>query len=265
LLSRRWPEWADATIVLICTGLVGARQGNQLDWLWSDPTISQATWLPLLLTSAAGFFGAFQPFRLLHEKRRGPLRLVWERRLLHVLGELVVRCQELASQDRSVGKDTTIGIGDLGLHVWKKSWRIDYKWPFIRCELERLRTVRLGSLPALRQIRFYKGKGIIGRCWQLNDEVIEDIPARFANVQSETDWNKLSPAERDRFSYREFMQTRDRGAILASPVRDRSGKFIGCVSVDIGKGVHILRDRSLRNTVQHLCIGVGQSYFEGLE
>jgi len=182
-----------------------------------------------------------------------------------VLGELVSRSQEIANQDQANGIDTAVGLGDLGLHVWKKGWGLSRRWPFLRRELHRLRTVRLGALPTLRPVRFYKGKGVVGRCWQANDEVIEDNESRYAHIRSESDWLKLSTDQRDRLSYGEFVQTRDRGAILASPIRDRKDRFVGCVSVDIGHGAHIVRDPDLRSKVRHLCIGVGRNYFEGIE
>ncbi len=184
-MSRQWPEFADAAIVLISTGLLAARQGNQLGWFWSDPTVTGATWLPLSLTVTAGFFGAFQPFKLYAERKRRPLRLIRERELLHVLGELVIRCQELAREDQAKGIETTVGLADLGMHIWRKGWGWSGKWPFLRRELIRLRTTRLGSLPAIRPVRFHRGKGVIGRCWKLNDEIIEDNAARYSSVQTE--------------------------------------------------------------------------------
>jgi hypothetical protein len=189
--------------------------------------------------------------------------------LLYTLGELIERCQQIAEESKAQASSTKPALifdfGDLGLHVWKVAWHRRSGWPFYGRELERVKTVRLGSLPALRQISFYKGKGVVGKCWQLNDEVIVDNNARYRHVQSEADWLALNPADRDGFSYQEFVRVRDRGAILASPVRDHRQRFIGCVSLDVKTGASFVHDNLVRGKIQQLCTGLGGSYFAGLE
>ena len=268
-MSRRFPGWIDAAAVIVFSALVATRQGNQLKWFWGYPPVAHATWLPLSMTTAAAFFGAFQPVSSIRDQKQKPVRYVWDRNLLYTLGELIERCQQIAEESKIQASPANPALvfdfGDLGLHVWKVAWHRRSEWPFYGRELERVKTVRLGSLPALRQISFYKGKGVVGRCWRLNDEVIVDNDSRYSHVQSEADWLALNPSDRDGFSYQEFVRVRDRGAILASPVRDHQQRFIGCVSVDVKTGAPFIRDTLIRGKIQQLCTGLGGSYFEGLE
>lgn len=269
-MFRRFPEWIDASAVVVCSGLVAAHQSDQLRWFWAYPPIGHLTWLPLALTTTAAFFGVFQPIASHRYQKKRPIREAWDRHLLHALGDLIVRCQQIGNPTKTGSRASRLtarafNFGDLGLHVWKVVWRIKREWPFIGQELERVRTVRLGSLPALRQISFVKGKGIVGKCWVLNDEVVSDNESRYRDIFSEGDWLKLEASERDGFSYQEFVRVKDRGAILASPIRNHKRQFIGCVSVDVKTGIQFLEDEFVRGRVQQLCIGLGGSYFEGLD
>jgi hypothetical protein len=267
-MSRRWPTWTDALVVLVCSSLVAAHQAHQVGAFWDYPPIRRSTWLPVSLTVVAALFGTFQPVTSHREKRKQPVRAVWDRHLLHTLGNVLVRCQYLTSQSRSSGASggavPDFQWPDLALHVWRVRWIVQIRSPFIVHELLRVRTVRLGSLPALRPVKFYRGKGVVGTSWLRNDEVIVDNEARYQNIGSEDAWNRLSASERDGLTYREFMLVRDRGAILASPIRDNSGRFIGCVSVDIRRKADLLHDEEIRGDVQQLCIGLSGTYFEAL-
>jgi hypothetical protein len=268
-MFRRFPEWIDAAAVIVFSALVATRQEDQLKWFWGYPPVAHATWLPLGMTTAAAFFGAFQPVSSIRDQKQKPVRSVWDRHLLYTLGELIERCQQIAEESKTQASSTKPALmfdfGDLGLHVWKVAWHRRSEWPFYGRELERVKTVRLGLLPALRQISFYKGKGVVGKCWKLNDEVIVDNDSRYRHVQSETDWLSLNPADRDGFSYQEFIRVRDRGAILASPVRDQRQRFIGCISIDVKTGAKFVHDNLVRGKIQQLCTGLSGSYFEGLE
>lgn len=268
-MFRRFPEWVDAAVVVVFSALVATHQGNQLRWFWGYPPVARATWAPLAMTTIAAFFGVFQPVRSHHDRQQKPVRDTLNRQLLYVIGDLVNRCQQIADDSRAHASARSPALsfdaGDLGLHIWKLAWRRRLGWPFFGQELERLRTMKLGSLPASRQISFYKGKGVVGECWQLNDEIITDIESKYRGVRSEADWLKLPPAERGGFSYREFQQVRDRGAILASPVRDHTNRFIGCVSLDVKTGAAFIRDDQVRGKIRQLCTQLGGSYFAGLE
>jgi hypothetical protein len=267
-LGRRWPTWTDAAVVLVCSGLVAARQGHQLGWFWSYPPVHRSAWLPVSLTVTAALFGTFQPTTAHRENRKQPVRAVWDRHLLQTLGDVLGRCQLLTRQGTGSGgsgrNPAEFRWPDLALHVWRVTWVLQRRPPFLVHELLRIRTVRLGSLPALRPVRFYRGKGVVGSSWLRNDEVIEDNDARYRRVSSEDEWNKLSHQQRDGLSYREFLLVRDRGAILSSPIRDSKGRFIGCVSVDIHRDARLLHDEVIRSEIQQLCIGLGGTYFEGL-
>jgi hypothetical protein len=247
---------------------VAAHQAHQFGWFWNYPPIKRIAWLPIGLTISAAFFGTFQPFRVHRENQKQPARAVWDRHLLHTLGNVLLRCQQLTNEKITTPKSRSKVVEfywpDLALHVWRVTWVVQPRPPFLVHELLRIRTVRLGSLPALRPVRFYKGKGVVGTSWLRNDEVIVDNESRYGQIDSEDEWNRLNHQQRDGLSYQEFTLVRDRSAILASPIRDSKGGFIGCVSVDIRQGADLLRDEVLRNQIQQLCIGLGGAYFEGL-
>ena len=267
-LGRRWPTWTDAIVVLVCSGLVAAHQGHQLGWFWSYPPVRRSAWLPVTLTVIAALFGTFQPTTARRESRKQPVRAVWDRHLLHTLGDVLGRCQQLTRERTlsggSSGSSAEFRWPDLALHVWRVTWVLQGRPPFLVHELLRIRTVRLGSLPALRPVRFYRGKGVVGTSWLQNDEVIDDNYSRYRQIASEAEWNSLSYQRRDGLNYREFLLVRDRGAILASPIRDSKGRFIGCVSVDMRRGARLLHDEIIRSEIQQLCIGLGGTLFEGL-
>lgn len=259
--SGRFFRWADAIVVIISSTLVAGYQSQWFDWFWESPQVKLYWWLPVLLTVVAAFFGAFRPFSSYLRIKRRPVHDIWNHYLLHSLGSLIVKCQEIT--DKSSGLE--FAPTDIALHVWKVGWGFERRWPFFQNRLVRVRTVRLGSVPALRPITFYKGKGIVGRCWQENDEIISDNYKRYRRVKCRDDWMSLPPAEHDNMKYEEFLRSRDRGAILASPIRNRSQRFVGCISVDVKRGVGLLHNDAVRSIVQSLCIGMAGVKFEDIE
>lgn len=104
--------------------------------------------------------------------------------------------------------------------------------------LERLARRRLTNRPAPSNIAWTKGKGIIGRCWELETEVHKDLRAACrkypqGNITAER-FADVSGDLRQGMSLDEFHRMIGKyGEVLAVPMKDKTGAFVGCIAVDI--------------------------------
>ncbi|HEX7125672.1 MAG TPA: hypothetical protein VF406_07810 [Thermodesulfobacteriota bacterium] len=83
-------------------------------------------------------------------------------------------------------------------------------------------------------IRWTRGKGVIGKCWERRQEYGLDLEKVHGKLRycTKEQWRALAPDERIGLSYEEFQKVKHYGAVGAVPILDAKGKFIGCVSVD---------------------------------
>ena len=251
----------DQGVITLATILLVARQQHLANWFWQSHTLLHAGWLPLTLVAVAGFFGVVGPGEALTARREGDAHRATTCQLFDELGEVISYCQ--AEVQRSIGNailEPAVRLGlcssrqalplqasDFGLHVWRvrRGGR----------RLVRLRTVRLARGLTTRSIKFTKSRGVVGVCWARNDDVCEDMLTRYEGIRSESQWDVLSDDERMGLTYEEHQQTKDRGAILAIPIRRKGApeRFAGCISLDLPFGVMLLR----RPIVQRRCPRLG--------
>jgi hypothetical protein len=155
--------------------------------------------------------------------------------------------------------DPPVPINDLGLHVWRR--RRTLRHP-ISGTLHRVATYRLGTTPATRPFSPPLGVGVVGLCWRDNREVGVDVEKLANQLRDEATFNayKLAngPDSVMGLSWREFSDIRHRGAVFASPIRDGSHRFIGCVSVDASRGYEALDNAGLWHAMNALCAVLGQ-------
>lgn len=152
--------------------------------------------------------------------------------------DLTKACAALAVEVHEI---TDIKVTALGVSVWRiytparPWWR---RWK--RAEaLERIERFRLGGHPPPSDSSWTKGKGVIGKCWEDGRETFNDwgaAQARHAGVTalSNAQWGRLTEAHKWGFGREHYLAAIKKYAqVLAYPITDVEGKFIGCVSVDI--------------------------------
>jgi hypothetical protein len=100
--------------------------------------------------------------------------------------------------------------------------------------LHRIGRERISIHPLPSEVVWTRGKGVIGRCWELNSDVAVDLAKHFAPYAAftEAEWNALPTDERFGLSYVEFRRTEQLGPVVATPMQESNGTIIGVVSVD---------------------------------
>jgi hypothetical protein len=107
-----------------------------------------------------------------------------------------------------------------------------------RDDQTRVGKVRLSSL-ASSGVRWTKGKGVIGRCWERQRHHVADLQSHFQQYLDwdEARWNTLAHDVRYGLAFDEFEKMKDKyGVVAAVPVVDRRDQYIGCVTADFPPG-----------------------------
>lgn len=121
--------------------------------------------------------------------------------------------------------DNAMPATSLGVHAWLvKGWRNKRLVRVVSFKLHK--TSETG-------IKWTKGKGAIGACWRDEIESFFDLQdLRFIATKGQDAFNALSDTVRLGLSWEEFQKTRNYVGVYVWPIKDRTGKFRGCVSVD---------------------------------
>ncbi len=136
---------------------------------------------------------------------------------------------------------TSIGVNALLV-------RRQYRW-FGQESLHRVGRERVRSTPRHSNVTWTRGKGVIGRCWDREQDVGLDVRAVYAEIAglteeqwsnlradepgiTEQEWANLAPDKTFGLSYHDFLRTRHHRVVVATPILDRSGRVIGVVSAD---------------------------------
>ncbi|TCM49391.1 hypothetical protein [Kribbella sp. VKM Ac-2568] len=103
--------------------------------------------------------------------------------------------------------------------------------------LHRIERVRLSDYPQPSSVRFARGKGAIGKCWDSNrPEHVDLFPRsrRWASKEiTEEQWSKIPDGTKCGFSRQEFIEVVGKYAeVFAMPIKGPTGDFIGCLAVD---------------------------------
>jgi hypothetical protein len=106
--------------------------------------------------------------------------------------------------------------------------------------LHRIGRERISIHPLPSEVMWTKGKGVIGRCWELNSDVGVDLAKHFAPYRAltEDEWDALPADERFGLSFLEFKRTEHLGPVVATPIQEADGTIIGVVSVDGPSGTY---------------------------
>lgn len=156
--------------------------------------------------------------------------------------------QELTTALYLITEARTVKLIDLGASVFniRRYWTllpalIPIPWlPWRQQRLHRILRFRISPTPQTSDVRWTKGKGAIGQCWERHMPVWvdrRDTIAQFGAGNYPADdatFSRLTPAQRSGFTREEFNQMIDRyGEILAVPIVGKySGEFLGVLSID---------------------------------
>ncbi|HEX2316768.1 MAG TPA: hypothetical protein VHJ17_23685 [Thermomonospora sp.] len=242
-------------IMLATVGLVGRQYDFPSESFWDSPGNGPVL-LHITLIGVAGSFGVLAPFETYARRRTLGRRIAMRRHVLTVFGQLLAL---------AAAADPPVPLSDPGLHIWRK--RRTLKHP-VRGELIRVATYRLGSAPATRALRPTQGVGVVGLCWQLNQEVGTDVGGLVARLPDERSFEehrqRNGPEAVMGLSWRDFNRFRHRGAVFASPVRNSRGSFVGCVSFDAAHGYDDLDCHRMWHELNTLCTVIGQDGFDNV-
>lgn len=111
-------------------------------------------------------------------------------------------------------------------------------WPWREPFLERVGRERIKSHPTASSVHWTRGKGVIGQCWDQGTDIGVDLTDVFAALptSTEAEWAALSREETFGMTFGDFTQTKEHGAVVATPIQNSAGEVIGVVSVDSPHG-----------------------------
>lgn len=243
--------------VLLATTICLA--GEQYDFpskqFWNDAAVDRP-YLMIGLIGVVGVFGALTPAEAISRRARVQQGVALRRQILTTFGQLL---------DIGRAIDPPTEISDLALHIWRKEHTPRHPW---RGQLTRIATYRLGSTPVTRAIQPTPGYGVVGLCWQQNNEFsmdVEELAARLTDERTFDDYRKRNgPASVMGFNWRDFQRFKHRGAVFATPVRNGRSAFIGCVSLDAAHGYTQLNCPRMWHELNSLCVVLGQDGFQNV-
>lgn len=239
----------DRTVLFVAAACIVARQYDVPSKAFWVSTLRGREYLVLVLIGIISFFGVFTPFDALVARSRVARRTALRQQILAHFGRLLM----IAGR-----AEPPIEVSDLGLHVWRVR----------RGRLARVATYRLGMTPATRPFAPRRGVGVVGLCWQRNGEVSVDVEQLALHLRDKSDFATYRVTHGADavmgLSWPEFVDVRHRGAVFAAPIRNGRHAFVGCVSVDAGRGYTSLDNNDLWHQLNSLCVILGQDGFRSL-
>lgn len=121
---------------------------------------------------------------------------------------------------------TEVGLNAFMVRTSKLPWREAY--------LERVGRERIKSHPTASTVHWVRGKGVIGQCWDQGTDIGVDLTDAFAGLPTATeqDWSVLTSEDTFGMTFSDYTQTKEHGAVVATPIQDATSSVIGVVSVD---------------------------------
>ncbi len=138
-------------------------------------------------------------------------------------------------------RETPLEVLGISVFAVRRGW--DLRWwvvPWWAKLLKQIFRFRLSDYPPDAAVRWTKGKGAIGACWESGVPVLHDrrdAAARYGEKGRRPDkksYRQLPEEVRSRFTHHEFIQTIDNwGEILAMPIKsEKTGRLVGVLSID---------------------------------
>jgi hypothetical protein len=243
----------DKIIVLSATiCLAGESYGVPSSQFWGHVRQGHP-YIPFLLLAVVGVF-ALSPFESWSTRALADRSVIMKRQILSVFGKLL----EMSSAIKP-----PLDTGDLALHIWQK--RRTLRHP-ISGVLKRIATYRMSTHPTNRSFTPVKGVGVVGLCWQHNQEVDQDVSELDATLTDEAVYEEYVRVHGKEsvmgLGWRDFKKVKHRTAVFATPIRNGRNRFMGCISVDASRGYAVLEKRKLMEEITNLALAVGREDFE---
>lgn len=144
-----------------------------------------------------------------------------------------------------ISESKHVNIQDLGVSVFVPRWRV-WRWGSGRV-LVRVMRFRLDDHPQPSPVRWTKGKGAVGSCWETARMVHRPWRTQRAEYSSPSltaeEFSRIPTDEQDGFEHREFVAIADKySEVLAAPVLSEVGAIVGVVSVDVAARAGVFKD-----------------------
>lgn len=110
------------------------------------------------------------------------------------------------------------------------------RWHLIAGIQERIARVRLESTPRPSTVIWTKNKGILGQCWREGrDKSLDhkEFYAPYQHITTKDEWKRLPDDVRMGLKFRDFIDIRDFGFVLASPMKGHRHGYCGCFVVQV--------------------------------
>ena len=209
-----------AAAVVAAAGVAGT--SAQQAGVWDDPPTA-LLWACIL---SPGFVAVGEQVRAIMKERKAGGRAVRTQAFEVALNEAVLEIAEI----------TEYSPRYIGISVWRvrKASRLTEK----PARLQRLARRRATQRPSPSDIEWTRGKGVIGRCWERQDEVYRDLRKACRKYPdgevTDARWPEVSDDLKMDMNLKEFrMMIGKYGEVLAVPIKSESGTFLGCVAVDV--------------------------------
>ncbi|MGW4129697.1 hypothetical protein [Amycolatopsis japonica] len=253
-MSRKAAKFTDKAILLSATLFLAGKAYNVPAKAFWDDLLNDRSYLLLVALVTAGVFGAFAPFESWQRRAFVDRNVMMRRRVLSTFGRLL---------EISAKIDPPLDTGDLALHVWRKTRTLRHP---IHGVLKRLSSYRMSSFPATRSFAPVRGIGAVGLCWQHDREVTFDVAPLAARLTDEAKFDDhvahFGKESVMNLKWEEFQALKHRTALFVTPIRSGRNKFVGCVSVDAGRGYEVLDRRELLEEMTNLGMAIGREDFE---
>ncbi|MFN8074112.1 MAG: PDC sensor domain-containing protein [Kineosporiaceae bacterium] len=227
---RRYALAARLGLVLLAL-FATATQAFSQSSIWPHPP----TWALLTPALTLGAVTAIDNTRSLYASYRAPLA---DEARSDVQKALVVALVTIGSQ-------LHLPVEDLGGNVFvvRSAWLPDRHAPFWRRReyLHRYLRFRVTDDPQASDIDWFRGKGVIGICWaehRPEHAALAALAARYGHSPlSDSQWERVPERSRWGLDRTEFVEMIGKYAeVLAVPIKDDDGAFLGCVAVDLKLG-----------------------------
>ncbi|MYW05390.1 hypothetical protein [Streptomyces sp. SID3343] len=246
----------DRLILLAATILMAARQYHVPSKDFWERSADDTDYLPLVLICTIGVFGALTPCQALVKRSLTAARTATRNEILTHLGGVL----KIATKGSS-----PIDIGDVALYIWRVRRSVRHPW---HGRLERVAAYRLGNVQPTRSFAPPKGVGVVGLCWKENAEQKKNVERLAVRLATAGDFESHRNAHGEDavmgLSWLDFTRVRHRGAVFATPIRNRAGNFVGCISVDARTGYDVLAVPEFWQEINSLSQTLGKRSLQNL-
>jgi hypothetical protein len=108
-------------------------------------------------------------------------------------------------------------------------------------------------------IRWTRGKGLIGQCWETQTVLLVNLDEYFRPYENHDEglWRRLPPDIRYGLSFAEFQKLKGKyGVVAAAPIVSEKGRYLGCVTADMPVDNKPIAERPIKNMLVNTAVFV---------